>query len=197
MLGYRRIVLLLAFLGVLALCGQGSAWLSSQATATPVAQAAKAPETAAQCRQRYKPHSKARAACIKRVNSEKPGSSCAHPIKAGVDFDHEPPTGVGVEIVSHTVQFPPNDEGTPPPGWADFVMGSVAGQPHTNISYATVGWTIDTSVVALCRAILRAAIPGYYHVHDIPLPNRTEASYNIEMVGGYTYALTLFDRYVR
>jgi hypothetical protein len=64
---------------VLAMAVSPSATLLATAKA-PVAQAAFTPKTVAQCKEWYRPHSKGRAACIKRVNSEKPGTSCMHPL---------------------------------------------------------------------------------------------------------------------
>jgi hypothetical protein len=134
--------------------------------------------------------------CIRRVEHEKPGSDCAHPLKAGIGFDHEPPVGVGVKVISKPVVFA--DERPAPPGWANFTMGPVANEVarSRHVEYATIGWTLNTKVVALCRVILFEDLPYYFHFHSKILPNRTEARYNIAAAGGYTYGLTLFDRYV-
>ncbi len=145
-----------------------------------------------QCK-RYPSRSSARGACLRRAT--KPGSSCTHPVKAGIAFDHEK-NETGVELTDASVQFPPEGEGTPPAGWANFVMGPAATAVHTNLSYATIGWKLKTAVVALCRVELQESLPGYFHLHEIRLPNHTQASYNIEMVNGYAYGLTLFERYL-
>ena len=66
--------------------------------------AASAPTTVPQCKKKFKPGSKARAACIKRVN--KPGSSCAHPL-----FSEATSYGPGGDKADFTVelgQYDPN-----------------------------------------------------------------------------------------
>jgi hypothetical protein len=153
------------------------------------------PKTVFQCKQRYRPGTRKRASCIKRVASEKPGSSCAHPIKSGINFDTKV-EGIGVVLTYKPVQFPPHEEGTPPPGWADFTMGPVTTVMHTDLFYATFGWKLITSKVALCRAVLYESLPHYFRLHEKALPNRTQAQYNIALVDGYTFGLTLFERYI-
>lgn len=172
--------------------------LPSAAISATTAQAASTPKTAFQCKQRYK-GAKARAACIKRVASEKPGANCAHPVKAGIGADRWK-GGPGVELAYETVQFP--HEGRAPPGWADITMGPVTTVPSTDLFYETFSWKLNTSVVALCHVLFEETRPGTapdggLNVHYITLPNHTEASYNVELVGGYLYSLTLFERYVR
>ena len=51
---------------------------AARTAAPPAAHPASNPTTVSQCKKRYKPGSKPRAACIKRV--KRPGSSCEHPL---------------------------------------------------------------------------------------------------------------------
>jgi hypothetical protein len=48
------------------------------------------PKTVAQCKKAFKRGSKARSVCIKRVEGEKPGSSCTHPLFSGESVDGSP-----------------------------------------------------------------------------------------------------------
>lgn len=52
-----------------------------------VSQAQSTPKTISQCKQAFKRSRSRRAACIKRVESDKPGSSCAHPLESGMATD--------------------------------------------------------------------------------------------------------------
>lgn len=166
--------------------------LAASARSHPIATAAQGSTIPPQCK-KYAAGSKGRMACITRAT--KPGSSCMHPVKAGIAFDHEK-NETGVELTDLPVEFPPGGEGTPPAGWADFVMGPATTVMRTDLNYATIGWKLKTSSVALCRVVLREAVAGLIHIHEIPLPNRSQARYNIELVGGYEYGLTLFERYL-
>jgi hypothetical protein len=77
---------------------------TARTTAPLVAQAASSPTTVPQCKKKFKSGSKARVACIKRVN--KPGSSCAHPL-----FSEATSYGPGGDKVDFTVelgQYDPN-----------------------------------------------------------------------------------------
>jgi hypothetical protein len=134
-----------------------------------------------------------------RHKKSKPGSSCAHPVKAGIAADRWK-GGPGVELTDESVVFP--HEGTPPPGWADITMGPVTTVPRTYLSYRTIGWKLDTSAVSLCRVLMEEYRPGTapdggLNLHYITLPNHTEASYNIELDNEYNFGLTLFERYRR
>lgn len=69
------------------------AWLSMAALLVPVTFVGTAtasstpPQTVFGCKKRFQPGSSQRAACIKRVVSQKPGSSCAHPLESGMATD--------------------------------------------------------------------------------------------------------------
>lgn len=171
-------------------CPPGSK--AATASVQPTTTTAQNPTIPPQCK-KYAAGSKGRVACIKRAT--KPGSSCMHPVKAGIAFDHEK-NETGVELTDLPVEFPPGGEGMPPAGWADFVMGPATTVMRTDLNYDTIGWKLKTSSVALCRVALYESIPGYFHMHEIPLPNHSQARYNIELVGGYAYGVTLFERYL-
>lgn len=50
------------------------------------AQVASTPKTVFQCKKKYKP-GMTRTRCITRVKSQKPGTSCAHPLESGIASD--------------------------------------------------------------------------------------------------------------
>jgi hypothetical protein len=63
-------------------------WLRPQAQAAMVARSASAlPKTVFQCKKAFKSGSSQRAACIKRVESQKPGTSCKYPLESGIATD--------------------------------------------------------------------------------------------------------------
>jgi hypothetical protein len=73
--------------------------------ASAQATSAATPTTAAQCKQRYRKGSQARAACIKRVNT--PGSSCAKPLES-YETSYGP-SGDAADITAELVGFNPNE----------------------------------------------------------------------------------------
>lgn len=60
---------------------------SGRSAQVKIATSPSKPKTVFQCQKAFKRRSSQRAACIKRLASEKPGSSCAHPLLSGMASD--------------------------------------------------------------------------------------------------------------
>jgi hypothetical protein len=68
-----------------------------------VAGKVKPPTTPFQCKKKFRPRSKARRACIKLVESQKPGSSCKHPLFSAFAVDGA--SSQGSDLKDFTVKF--------------------------------------------------------------------------------------------
>lgn len=81
----RRPKALGACLVAVLMVGVGSpATLIATASASHATQSQSRPKTVSQCEQKFGPGSNTRAACIRRVRNEKPGTSCKHPLASGI-----------------------------------------------------------------------------------------------------------------
>ncbi len=96
---------------LVALLGVG---MSPPAELTATAQASHAtpvqskPKTVSQCEQKFRPESAARVSCIKRVKSEKPGSSCAHPLVSAISAAGPSGRTDDVRLKFNTIHKPEN-----------------------------------------------------------------------------------------
>src|ERR1700722_8091358 len=146
---------------IAALC---STLASAQATS------ASTPKTAFQCDKKFKPGSQ-RTACIKRVASEKPGSSCKYPLHSGQAFDGS--TSQNSDTKDFTVKVRIDSETSP-------------GEPSAgNTKVLTLEATVHNPRIEICRAVIFSYPPPTISQHV------SEQSVKISPHGGAASPLTI------